>query len=86
MWEYLFENHMHIYIYMSNKLVQPRLVGKLEACKAKLEESFQKFASHMTEFTMDEMQKLKKNDPKLTAFLGTGFVHPSLCLSVGPSL
>ena len=55
----------------------PRLVGKLEACMAKLEESFQKFAGHMTEFKMDEMQKLKKNDPKLIAFLGTGFVHPS---------
>ena len=50
-------------------IIVPRLISKLEACKAKLEESYDKFATHLTEYQLDEMQKLDAKNPKLTELL-----------------
>jgi hypothetical protein len=46
-----------------------RLLNKLEACKAKLDESYDKFATILTDYRVEEMHKLDAKSPKLAAFL-----------------
>ena len=41
------------------------LHNKLEACKAKLEESYDKFTTILTDYQVEEMHKLDAKSPKV---------------------